>query len=64
MRAVAVDNNQVQATAYRTVTVVDQVLPHVELVMRRSSAEVKAGKRISFSAAASQRNGTDRKSVV
>jgi hypothetical protein len=58
MRAVAVDNNQVQATAYRTVTVVDQVLPHVELVMRRSSAEVKAGKRISFSAAASQRNGT------
>jgi len=57
LRAVAIDSNQVQASAYRTVTVVDQLLPNVELAMPRSSAEFKEGKRISFSAGASQRNG-------
>jgi hypothetical protein len=57
MRAVAVDDHQMQATAYHTVTVVDHVLPQVELILARSKAEVKAGKAISVSATASQRDG-------
>jgi hypothetical protein len=57
LRAVAVDNLQMQSSAFRTVTVVEQVLPHVELIEPRSSFAVTAGKPISVSAEASDRNG-------
>jgi hypothetical protein len=49
LRAVAVDNREMQSTSFRTVTVVEKVLPHVELIEPRSSSAV--------SAEASDRNG-------
>lgn len=65
LRAVAVDNREMQSAAFRTVTVVEQVLPHVELieprpsniVTARSSNVVTEGAAISVSAEASDRNG-------
>jgi uncharacterized protein (DUF2141 family) len=57
LRAVAVDNHQLEATSFRTVTVLEKVLPQVALILPRSNAAVKAGKAISVSAEASQRNG-------
>lgn len=57
LRAVAVDNRQMQSASFRTVTVVEKVLPHVELIQPRSTTEVDAGKTISVSAEASDRNG-------
>jgi Common central domain of tyrosinase/Bacterial Ig domain len=57
LRAVAVDNREMQASSFRTVTVVEKVLPHVELIEPRSSALVTEGKAISVSAEASDRNG-------
>jgi hypothetical protein len=57
LRAVAVDNRKMQSTSFHTVTAVENVLPLVELVEPRSSAEVTEGKGISVSANASDRNG-------
>lgn len=57
LRAVAVDNRQMQSTSFRTVTVVEQVLPHVELIEPRTSTVSTEGKAISVSAEASDRNG-------
>ncbi len=57
LRAVAVDNRQMQSTSFHTVTVVEKVLPHVELIEPRSSTVVTEGKAISVSAEASDRNG-------
>jgi Common central domain of tyrosinase/Bacterial Ig domain len=57
LRAVAVDNRQVQSTSFRTVTVVEHSLPQVELIEPRSSTAVTEGKAISVSAEASDRNG-------
>ncbi len=57
LRAVAVDTRQMQSTSFHTVTVVEQVLPHVELIEPRTSAAGTEGKPISVSAEASDRNG-------
>jgi hypothetical protein len=57
LRAVAVDSLQIQSSAFRTVMVVEQVLPHVELIEPRSSNVVTEGTAISLSAEASDRNG-------
>lgn len=65
LRAVAVDSRQLQSSAFRTVSVVEQALPHVELieprpnnaVTARSSNVVTEGTEISVSAEASDRNG-------
>jgi len=57
LRAVAVDNRKMQSTSFHTVTVVEQMLPHVELIEPRTSAVGTEGKAISFSAEASDRNG-------
>ncbi len=57
LRAVAVDNRQLQSTSFRTVTVVEKVLPRVELIEPRTRAEVTEGKAISVSAEAYDRNG-------
>jgi hypothetical protein len=57
LRAVAVDNHQMQSTSFHTVTVVEQVLPHVELIEPRTSTVGIEGKAISVSAEASDRNG-------
>jgi hypothetical protein len=57
LRAVAVDNRQIQSTSFRTVTVVEHSLPRVELIEPRSSTAVTEGKAISVSAEASDRNG-------
>src|ERR1043166_7911968 len=46
-----------QSTAFHTVTVVEKMLPHVELIEPRSNAVVSEGKPISVSAEASDRNG-------
>jgi hypothetical protein len=57
LRAVAVDDRQMQSTSFRTVTVLENVPPYVELVNPRSSSMVAEGKAISVSAEASDRNG-------
>jgi len=57
LRAVAVDDHQMQSTSFRTVTVVENVPPFVELVNSRSSAMLTEGKAFSISAEASDRNG-------
>jgi hypothetical protein len=65
LRAVAVDSRQMQSTAFRTVSVVEQALPHVELidprpsnvVTERSAKVVSEAEAISLSAEASDRNG-------
>ncbi len=57
LRAVAVDNRQIQSTSFHTVTVVEHSLPRVELIEPRSSTAVTEGKAISVSAEASDRNG-------
>ena len=58
LRAVAVDNNQMQAASFLTVAVVDNVPPVVELLQPMEGAAVKGNKPISASAEASDRNGT------
>lgn len=57
LRAVALDNRRMQSTSFHTVTVVERMLPHVELIEPRTSAAVAEGKAISVSAEASDRNG-------
>jgi len=57
LRAVAVDNREMQSMSFRTVTVVEHSLPRVELIEPRSGALVTEGKAISVSAEASDRNG-------
>jgi hypothetical protein len=57
LRAVAVDNREMQSMSFRTVTVVEHSLPRVELIEPRSSTAVTEGKAISVSAEASDRNG-------
>ena len=57
LRAVAVDNRKMQSTSFHTVTVVEQMPPHVELIEPRTSVVGTEGKEISFSAEASDRNG-------
>jgi hypothetical protein len=57
LRAVAVDNRQMQSASFHTVTVVEKVLPHVELIEPRLSAAIAEGKAIFVSAEASDRNG-------
>ena len=57
LRAVAIDNRKMQSASFRTVTVVERVLPQVELIEPRSTVAVNEGKEISLSAEASDRNG-------
>lgn len=57
LRAVAFDNRRMQSTSFHTVTVVERLLPHVELIEPRTTALVTEGKAISVSAEASDRNG-------
>lgn len=57
LRAVAVDDRQMQSTSFRTVTVLENVPPYVELINPQSSSMVAEGKAISVSAEASDRNG-------
>jgi hypothetical protein len=57
LRAVAVDNHQVQSTSFHTVTVVESVPPLVELVAPRSNLVFTEGQAISVRAEASERNG-------
>lgn len=57
LRAVAVDDHQMQSTSFRTVTVVENVPPFVELINSRSSAMLTESKAFSVSAEASDRNG-------
>jgi hypothetical protein len=57
LRAVAVDDRQMQSTSLRTITVLETVPPYVELINPRSSSMVTEGKAISVSAEASDRNG-------
>jgi hypothetical protein len=56
LRAVAVDNRNNQSTSFHTVTVVENVLPQVELIEPRAKTAAE-GEAISVSAAASSRNG-------
>ncbi len=56
LRAVAVDNRKNQSNSFQTVTVVENILPRVELVEPRTTAAAE-GEAISVSAAASNRNG-------
>jgi hypothetical protein len=57
LRAVAIDDRHVQSSSFHTVTVAEQVLPHVQLIEPRSNTETTEGKAISVSAEASDRNG-------
>jgi hypothetical protein len=57
LRVVALDNRRTEAASFRTVTVVEQVLPHVELIAPRSDDLAGEGTTISVSAEASDRNG-------
>jgi len=57
-RAVAVDNDEKQATAYRTLTVVEKVPPVVTLGGLLDRAPFKVGEPIPVSADASDRTGT------
>jgi hypothetical protein len=57
LRAVAIDDRELQSASFHTVTVVEHSLPRVELIEPRSSITVSEGKAISVSAEASDRNG-------
>jgi Common central domain of tyrosinase/Bacterial Ig domain len=57
LRAVAVDSRKNQSTSFQTVTVVENLLPRVELIEPRSMIAAAEGEAISVSAAASNRNG-------
>lgn len=57
LRAVAVDDRQMQSASFHTVTVVDKVLPRVELIEPRSSATFTEGNEITVTAQASDRRG-------
>ncbi len=57
LRAVAVDNRRMQSASFHTVTAVENLLPHVELVEPQSKAVVSEGQAIPLSAEASERNG-------
>ena len=57
LRAVAVDDRQMQSSSFHTVTVVENVPPYVELINPRTEAAVTEGKAMSVSAEASDRNG-------
>lgn len=57
LRAVAIDDREMQSASFRTVTVVEHSLPRVELVEPRSLIAVSEGKAIPVSAQASDRNG-------
>ena len=57
LRAVAVDSRKNESTSFHTITVVENVLPLVELTGPRSMIAAAEGEAISVSAAASNRNG-------
>ena len=57
LRAVAVDSRKNESTSFQTVTVVENVLPRVELIEPKSMIAAAEGDAISVSAAASSRNG-------
>lgn len=57
LRAVAVDDRRMQSSSFHTVTVVEQMPPHVELIEPRSTNAVAEGNAITVSAEASDRNG-------
>lgn len=57
LRAVAVDDRKLESSSFRTVTVVDHLLPSVELVEARSMTAAREGEAVSLSARASDRNG-------
>ena len=57
LRAVAVDDRQMQSASFHTVMVVENVPPYVELINPRTEAAVTEGKAMSVSAEASDRNG-------
>ncbi|HEY1527537.1 MAG TPA: tyrosinase family protein [Candidatus Angelobacter sp.] len=57
LRAVAVDDRHTESTSFQTVTVVEHLLPRVQLIEPRESAAATEGNAISVSAEASDRNG-------
>jgi hypothetical protein len=57
LRAVAVDDRQMQSASFHTVTVVENVPPYVELINPRTEVAVTEGKAMSVNAEASDRNG-------
>jgi hypothetical protein len=57
LRAVAVDNLKKQSESFHTITVVEKVLPQVQLVAPKAMTEATEGEELSVSAEASDRTG-------
>jgi hypothetical protein len=57
LRAVAVDNLKKQSESFHTITVVEKVLPQVQLVAPKTMTEATEGEAFSISAEASDRTG-------